>query len=293
MHRRFARRVVAGIVALAACLPASLVGAQEANARAQVERRLGSVQTLIEGSSGAKQIETAGNPGAAQKRADAKALHEQASRAFAAGDYPATSKYLDDAARTMFEAVRLASPETVKASKDRQDFDARLASTKALLDAQRRISQEKGAGPANADVVRKVESLVARAETLAGADKLTEARGVLDQAYLASKAAVERLRSGDTLVRSLNFASKEEEYHYELDRNDTHLMLVKLLLDERRGNASVDALVQKHVDAAQGKRQIALGQAAQRQFEAAIASLEESTRELVRAIRGAGVYIPG
>ena len=39
------------------------------------------------------------------------------------------------------------------------------------------------------------------------------------------------MRSGDTLVRSLNFASKEEEYRYEIDRNDTHQMLIKVLVE--------------------------------------------------------------
>jgi hypothetical protein len=40
-------------------------------------------------------------------------------------------------------------------------------------------------------------------------------------------------------------------------------------------------------------RKTAEEQAAKREFDAAVKTLEESTRELVRAIRAAGVYIPG
>ena len=91
-------------------------------------------------------------------------------------------------------------------------------------------------------------------------------------------------------MRSLHFANKEEEYHYEVDRNDTHRMLVTVLLsDKPAASAGVQPLVQR---AAQLRLQ-AEAAATRSEFSAAIEILEESTRELVRAIRGAGVYIPG
>lgn len=132
------------------------------------------------------------------------------------------------------------------------------------------------------------------AVALAGAGKLDQGRALLDQVYLTTKVVIEGLREGDTLVRSLNFASKEEEYAYEVDRNDTHQMLIKVLLNEKRAaNAGLENTVQKYLEQAAVLRTNAEGMAVKKDFEAGIKLLEDSTRELVRAIRSAGVYIPG
>ena len=105
-----------------------------------------------------------------------------------------------------------------------------------------------------------------------------------------AKAGISGLRSGDTLVRSLNFASKEEEYHYEVDRNNTHQMLIKVLLEDKK---AADAMIQTYVTKARELRGRADAAAAAKDYGGAVRLLEESTAELVRAIRNAGVYIPG
>jgi hypothetical protein len=71
-------------------------------------------------------------------------------------------------------------------------------------------------------------------------------------------------------------------------------MLVKVLLDERRATSpQLDGVVQKYVEQAASLRKTAEGSAAKGDYATGIKVLEDSTKELVRAIRGAGVYIPG
>ncbi|MCC7114991.1 MAG: hypothetical protein IT520_11465 [Burkholderiales bacterium] len=258
----------------------------------QLERRLASVQTLITTSSGARQIAASGVAAAATRHAEARRLYEQARTAAAAGDAAGASKLLDASSKSMFEAVRLAAPESVVAEKQRADFEARFESTKALLEAQKRIAAEKGGG-APAEVTSKIEGLLVSARRSAGAGDYAAARTALDQAYVASKAAIGSLRGGDTLVRSLNFASKEEEYHYELDRNDTHRMLVDVLTKGKTVSAATETMIRDALAESGRLRGIAETQAAQREFERGIGTLEDSTRALVRAIRAAGVFIPG
>ena len=260
--------------------------------RESIQQRLGAISTLIETSSGAKQVESSGNATARSKRTAARVLWRTAEAAFRDGDTASASSLLDEAAKAMFDAVRQASPEAVTAVKERLDFDARLESTEALLTAQRRIVKEKGIKKSE-EFIKEAEELLKRANSLAVSGELKAARAVLDQAYLSVKAAVRGMRSGDTLVRSLSFASKEEEYHYEIDRNDTHLMLVTILLAEKRASASLDAMVKSALAQAAVQRTAAEAFAGKRDFDSAVRSLEDSTRELVRAIRGAGVYIPG
>jgi hypothetical protein len=260
--------------------------------RGQVARKLESVGTLIEKSSAAKQIETSGSAQARARREQARVLRNEAAMALAGGDTASAALLLDRAAREMFDAVRLAAPDQVIQAKQRADFEARLQSVQVLLEAQRRISSEKQA----ADAVQmglRIEGLLREAREQAAAGKLERARTTLDQAYLAAKASIGGMRDGDTLVRSLDFSSKEEEYRYELDRNDTHLMLIGLLLEERRRTGSTDRMVQAHQDKAAELRRRAESLASRQDFEAAVHLLEQSTTELVRAIRGAGVYIPG
>ncbi len=120
---------------------------------------------------------------------------------------------------------------------------------------------------------------------------LDAARVRLDEAYVAIKIAVEHQRSGDTLVRSLSFKNKEEEYYYELDRNDTHRMLIKLLLEESGRSKATN--LRQFLEQAQALRNQAETEAAAGKFGAAVKSLENSTTQLVRALRRAGIYIPG
>lgn len=261
--------------------------------RAQIEKRLEAVDTLLERSSAARQIEANGDVRALEKRARARAIRRQALEAFQAGEYPKASQLLSEASMQMFEAVRLAAPEQLTAEKMRRDFESRLQSVKSLLAAQKRISVEKTDVPGSAEASRTIEKLLQEAGDLAAAGKLEQGRSVLDQAYLAAKAAISSMRSGDTLVRSLNFATKEDEYHYEIDRNDTHQMLIKILLEEKRNVQGMEQMLKGLIDKAVQLRGEAEAAAARRDYADAIRLLEESTRQLVRAIRGAGIYIPG
>ena len=282
---------LASILAIVALLHAGAAAAQD---KAALEQRINSVATLIERSSASKQIDASRDPKALEGRNQARALHRKANDALQAGDAAGAAKLLDEATRQMMTAARAAAPEQVTGDKKRTDFNNRYESVKTLLTAQQRIAKEKGGGKDAAEAAKQIETLMAEASSQAQADQIDRARSTIDQAYLLAKASIGTMRRGDTLVRSLNFASKHEEYDYELDRNDTHRMLVKVLLEERRAsNPALDRSVQGFLDSAAKLRGDAEEQAKKASYEAAIKTLEDSTRELVRAIRGAGVYIPG
>lgn len=258
--------------------------------RAQLEKRLESVKTLLEKSSAAKQIEASGDANALAQRTKALEMWQEAKKAFDAGDLPLTQKLLFEAPKIMFSAARQAAPEDVNRDKIRTDYVNRRESVKALMVAQKRVSEEKGGVAGAAETAKNVDKLLAEAEQLAAGGQYEKARAVADQAYLLAKASVGQMRSGDTLVRALNFANKEEEYKYELDRNDSLLMLYKVLI-EQKGNAN--PMVANQVKKAQEIRKDAEGAAARGDHAGGIKLLEDSTGQLVRAIRSAGIFIPG
>lgn len=258
--------------------------------RAQLERRLESVKTLLETSSAAKQIKASGNKQSLQEHANALAIWQQAKIAFDNGDLPKTQKLLLDAPKMLFEAARHASPEQVLGDKLRSDYTSRRDSVKALLSAQKRISDEKGTVSGAAKIAASIDELIVESDRLAAGGNYKEARVVADRAYLLAKVSVGEMRSGDTLVRSLNFATKEEEYKYEIDRNDSLIMLYKVLI-EQKGSVTVQVLDQ--VRKGQELRAQAERAAVDRDHVTGIKLLEESTSQMVRAIRSAGIFIPG
>ncbi len=262
---------------------------REPPGREQVERRLQSVGTLIETSSVARQIEASGEAAAREKRNNARLIHREAAATLDRGDAAGASRLLDAAAREMMGGARLAKPDQVSGAKQRRDYDARLDSARALLAAQQRITAEKGSQPEAVAATQRIEAGIADAERQAAAGQLTEARAAVDRAYLVARVSIEALRRGDTLVRTLKFANAREEYAYELDRYDTHRMLIQVLLADRPDAA---AGMRGFVDKAAELRTEAEAQAAAGEHATAIKRLEEATRQLARAVRLGGIYIP-
>jgi hypothetical protein len=274
-------------VALALAVAAALAAAEDRDA---LERRIASVSTLIESSSAARQIESSGVASAREKRDNARLIHREAAATLKAGDATNAARLLDQATREMMNGARLAKPEQVQGEKEQRDFDARMDSARALLTAQQRITAEKGNAPEARAATQRIEQAIAQAEKLAASGQTAQARPLLDRAYLTARVSIESMRRGDTLVRSLTFASKREEYAYEIDRNDTHRMLVSLVVAERR---DVQPMVQPLLDKAAGLRKDAEAQAQRGDHDGAIKTLEDSTRELIKAVRAGGIYVPG
>ncbi len=278
-----------------ALLPAAVPAAEPSAASRDQDpqtlaNRLENVARLVTSSSGAQRVEASGNPAAQSRLEEARDLYRQARSAYDGGDAARASELLHETTVVLFDAVKLAGTGGLAEQKERRDFDARAESVDVLLKALERIGDEKGTRDSTAQQIALTRRLVNEADLLADEGRIQEGRRVLDGAYEMAKTSIEEQRGGDTLVRSLHFESKQEEYDYEVDRNETHKMLVIVLL---RDKGNTDRMVQRFIDQASELRQDADHQAASGDYEAAIETLEESTQNLVRAIRAAGVYIPG
>jgi hypothetical protein len=223
------------------------------------------------------------------RRDKARELHAAAKAALDQGNLDSASLLLNQSRAAFFDAVRFAAPEEVTAKKLENDYLLRVESVQALLGAYKRVSSEKSAAGLT-KTVSEIEKFMASAAALAKERKFKEAGVEIDRGYLVAKAGLTSLRSGDTLVRSLNFANKEEEYHYEIDRNNTHQMLIKVLVDDNKAGGE---MIKTYLSKGHELRIKAEGAASRKSFDEAVKLLEEATAELVRAIRNAGIYIPG
>ena len=267
--------------------------AHSQTSKESISSRIHNMSKLLNDSSGARQVINSSNSGAKKKRQKALKLFQQASEKLNNGANDDATELLNQSAKLMFEAIKMSTPISMTEDKNIINYGQRKESVIALRDAFNRISDENHEEDSKLKVNRQVEQLITKADGLLNKGENAKARTEIDKAYHLLKVSIESIRSGQTLVRSLKFETKEQEYLYEVDRNDTHSMLISLLVDEKVNTDNVKKKVIKFVEDAGILRQQADAYAADDAYEIAIELLEQSTKQLVRAIRSAGVYIPG
>ena len=291
MNRTLFVKILA--IGLAVVALATTTAAAPAAASNDVASRLVYVERLLTESSAAKRVDASGKPEAVRMKAEAQAHFDKAKALVDSGDHEAAESELREAIRLMTTAARAANGDTKVSQKQTDDYGSRRESVAALAKAHDRIATEKGMKDMNAALQQKVAADLAASDALLAAGNGDEARARLDSTYESIKMSLEGLRGGDTLVRELNFETPEDEYLYELDRNDTHRMLVEVLLAEKMEASPMRKTADGFIAKAGELRVQAEQVAGKKQFEEAIRLLEESTKEFIRAIRSAGVYIPG
>lgn len=282
-HLRLLAVVTAGALVLA--FPAAVVAQDD-----ELAGRVAMVRTLLFESSAARRVEESDSDEARRKRAEAIALYESAA---VQGDTEQRKAKLNQAVDLMYQASAAVPQSASAKEKGRNDFKRRQESLQALLAAHERIMAEKGTDDMHASLLDSVATDLSAAETLLANGDIEMARERLDLAYDVTRLAVESSRKGETLKRELRFDTPEDEYHYELDRNETHRMLLTVLLKDKLDDDRVREKVDAFVGTADEHRAAADEMAESKRFAEAIEALERSTAELVKAIRGAGVYIPG
>ena len=278
-------------IAIAAALSITMLPMPAQAATKCTDARLEYASHLIFDSSAATQVNDSQNAEALVMLAEAKTLFAAAENE---SDLTLCKSLISQSLTTMFKAVKASKPESASAAKHLKDFDVKEKSVIALLDALEYITDEAKDHKKFQLLKADTEVLSNKAHALKDSGEIVAGMHVMEEAIVMLKTEVQVLREGVTLVRSLNFANKEEEYVYEIDRNDTHRMLVEVLLKEKReSSASVNDKVKDYMDKADAYRADAEKAASKKQFEEGITLLEQSTQEIVRAIRSAGVYIPG
>lgn len=268
--------------------------------RQGVGQNIDFVERLINESAAAKQIIEGDNEEAKALREKSIAHLKQAVAAQQQGDVEAVAKSLSGAKQAIFAAMRLVGGKVVKDNK-RENYNKKLQSLTSLLEAHQHVREEKlaeeGVGKkiaqAAAEVEGHVKDKMAEAQAQFGRGELDAAMNSLNSAYLSIKLSITQMHNGDRLVRSLHFDTREDEYRYELDRNDTHNMLIHTVLKEKYADPRLGKLMDIPLQKAGELRAQAEKQAGEGDFDAAIKLLEESTQQVIRAIRMAGIYIPG
>lgn len=251
------------------------------------------LENLVTKSVAAKTLEMSKDAAAIGALERARALVGQAQKDVESNDFKAAEEKLNDALRLVNTETRRLSQHRVTEEHLQTAYDKRLHSVRAFLKAYERVAQEKGSSSIAARQEEMLTRIIAEAENNARAGKLADAKAALDKAYHITKTQLREMRGGDTLVRTLNFETPKDEYAYEVDRNDSHKMLLKIAIGEQKPGAKTVELIEKLRAKAMDLRAVAENRAKDGDYKAAVQSLEASTQELLKAIRLSGLFVPG
>jgi len=257
----------------------------------EYENKLSSVANLLNRSTISRQVLDSHSDAAVQYYRFSKSLYDDAVDAYNSGDFQKTDELVKKSRSALIDAVEFANLKGAKVKKrSKNHYESLRKSANVLMEAMERIGEEKGQKEKLGFLFKGLNQKLADSDKLYFQGQYDPAMDGLSKVLKIIKTEISEMRSGDTLTRSLNFANAHEEYDYEIDRNDTHLLLLKMFLSESDKKATSSTI--EAVETSRALRKRAEKLAKGHKYEAAIKILEKSTLEIISQIRGTGTFIP-
>lgn len=280
-------------LALSLLLPLAVNSqAVDPNLAVTIAKKLELLQRYL-GSSGAQKIAAGDNATAQELLGRANERAEQALHSYNRGDMQVADERLAEAFRAYSEALEVQRGKRTGQAEIRQQNAALRDEIGAYLQAFDEALLAKG--PAAAGLLNRgrVDELLAQAHGLEQAGDPQAAREQLKEAYNLAITALTRVRDNETVVYNLDFRTPADEYRYEQNRNQSYAMLVEQMRQSSEYNEQALKLAERYRDEGEKLRQEAEALAASGQFEAAIKTMEEASKRLVRSLQMMGLSIPG
>jgi tetratricopeptide (TPR) repeat protein len=208
------------------------------------------------------------------------------------GDLAGAQEQIDEALSNITRVLRSRRSSKREQELAKKNYDAAHRRIDGFYNALTSISEEKNTKIHDYIDLEQFEQYRAEADRLAASSDLKNAQSYLQKAAIMVERALARIRAKETLVHSLEFASIEEEYRYEAERNRSHEMLVKLMMAQNEPSA--DAIKIYNDMLAENNRIRAKADNLMQGKDVAGAKqlMEEGTDKLIRALRMGGMFIP-
>ncbi len=232
------------------------------------------VGNLVTKSVSSQRIEQSGDAAAKQSLDRARGLVGEARSDLDSGRVDAANAKLDEALALVNKEVQRLSGAEVRGAHDRQMYERRLKAVNTFLAAYQRVAAD-GSSKSAAHQAEAIRGLVGKARDEAGSGDYEAAIATLDDAYATARGDIRAIREGQTLTRSLDFETAEQEYDYELGRNQSHFLLLQFAISEKQPQGSVVGRIEQNRQAAEKMRKQAEGKAAEGDHPDAIELLNE------------------
>ncbi|MDX1592904.1 MAG: hypothetical protein R3298_01565 [Gammaproteobacteria bacterium] len=257
-----------------------------------IAKKLELLQRYLDSKSSEK-ITASGNGTAIELLARARERGGQAFGSYNRGNMAIASERLDEAFRAYSEALdvlrsSLAGDEEIV----RQNAELR-EEIQSYLQAFDEALLAKGPSAANLLNRGRFEELLEESRYLERDGDPHAAHAKLKDAYGMAIDALSRIRESETVVYSLDFRTPADEYRYEQNRHLSYSMLVQQMRSTTELSEQAVRLADRYADEGAKLRAEAEAQAAAGEYEAAILTMEEANKRLVRSLQMMGLSIPG
>lgn len=244
---------------------------------------------LVNDSPVSKRVEDSEDEEAIQQLKRAQEMWEQATEHSERSEYALAEVHISEGLKLMTrisrkfkdqDRVRQARIDLYKQVKDHVDM---------FVVSFDRIAEEKGRDHIIKMLDRdKLNGLLSSAESNYEEGDLVMANHLMRQAADMVDHALSDARHEDVLLRELSFENLEEEYAYELQRNESYVMIIDLMQKKSATSQASAGYVKKMIEANAKRREEAEVLVKNGKFEQGIALLEKSTDKLSRALRVSG-----
>jgi hypothetical protein len=252
----------------------------------QLPLKLDYAEGVIMRSSSAVRIEQSENDEAKEQLQTARDKYKQARQAQSDGDFEKSERLAN-------EAIRLVTSAAMKVPNKVDDHEVqkrRYRDLLAQIDTYR--NWEHQSSSLDVETQSEMDNALMEIENaakLAANNDYMKANEFLSMALnIVIKAKNSSLKER-TFSYDLNFETPIEEYKYELSRNDDYVRLIAVAITQKQPSAGIQSLMDRFVQKSSVLRHDAETQYEQKQFESAVATMQESTNQLVSALKIVGV----
>lgn len=273
-------------------LVASLVAAQTLepqDRRRLIEQKIRLVEMLVVTQAG--KTPTTDSKSSTERLEKGKTALALARNAMNGNRLDEASQVLDDALRTSSSQQQLPSAATLSADALRhthQNLIEQVATYRASIEEL--IKQPKYGCEAR-KLIAHIDAKTAEAGKHAGDSALATANRQLSDAYQLAIAGLSRLRAGDEVVNSLNFATPAEEYAYEIRRFESNKILVGIMVNDGKAEGAQRNMV-SDLEARGAQLRIEADAFARKgEHKEAVLRMEVAISQLNRALQLMGVPV--
>ena len=244
---------------------------------------------LVNDSPVTKRIEISNDARAKQQLQRSQEMWEQAVEHNEKGEYDLAEGHINQGLKLMTELSRKVRDED-RVREARVDLYKQVKRhVDMFVVAFDRVAEEKGENQVKDSLDRdQLDKITSKAEMAYENDELVLANHLIRQAADMVDVALSDARHEDVLLHELTFESLEEEYAYEIDRNESYIQLIDLMQKKTAPSQASADYVQKMIDENTKLRQQADVLVSQGNIEQGILVLENGTDKLSRALRLSG-----
>ncbi|MDR9499661.1 MAG: hypothetical protein RI556_10840 [Hydrogenovibrio sp.] len=243
-------------------------------------------EQLLMHSTTAKRIEESKSEKGLAALQESRGLYQKARDSQSNGHHDQAESYATEALRAFTTAARfLAQPESIKVQ--RKEKYANL--TKEIFSYLDWYETAPYVSKDQHEAINKARSAMARAKDLANENKFKQANQRLSQILEDVVELSNQSLENSTVISTLDFDTAEEEFEYELARNEDYEQLIPIAIEKKQPSSTRLMLMKRFEKKATEKRAEADQLQREGEFERAIELLQASTDQYIRALGIVGV----